>query len=203
LGAAIEAVSKRVKHSTPPEPFTRVVQRLRTGAIQATFFNHLSVPSGDKVVTLDPLEFATLVVTGFTSCAEFGSYAFVHPVIRRLPPEHHVAVEKGLLKTFGRVMPVLMTLSVVLSIGYAIRLGAVVDAANAIRWCSASVFVAALVSTIVFNVPINLATGQWNPQNPPRDWKKIRNRWEFFQGVRSWLLLAGFLLLCLAVAARH
>jgi hypothetical protein len=59
-------------------------------------------------MTLDLLEFATLIVTGFTSCAEFGSYAFVHPVIRHLPPEHHVSVERGLLKTFGRVMPVLI-----------------------------------------------------------------------------------------------
>jgi hypothetical protein len=33
-------------------------------------------------MTLDLLEFATLIITGFTSCAEFGSYAFVHPVIR-------------------------------------------------------------------------------------------------------------------------
>jgi len=42
----------------------------------------------------DLLEFATLIATGFTSCAEFGSYAFVHPVIRNLPPEHHLEVEK-------------------------------------------------------------------------------------------------------------
>jgi len=47
-----------------------------------------------------------LIVTGFTSCAEFGSYAFVHPVLRRLPPEHHILVEQGLLRTLGRVMPV-------------------------------------------------------------------------------------------------
>jgi hypothetical protein len=46
---------------------------------------------------IDLLEFIGLVITGFTSRAEFGSYAFVHPVIRRLPREHHVSVEKGLL----------------------------------------------------------------------------------------------------------
>ena len=56
---------------------------------------------------MEILGFITLVITGFTSCAEFGSYAFVHPVIRQLPPEHHIRVEQGLLKTFGRVMPVL------------------------------------------------------------------------------------------------
>jgi hypothetical protein len=60
---------------------------------------------------LDVLGFAALTVGGFTACAEFGSYAFVHPVIRRLPPSHHLQVEQGLLRTFGRVMPVLMTLT--------------------------------------------------------------------------------------------
>ncbi len=154
-------------------------------------------------MSLDLLEFATLIVTGFTSCAEFGSYAFVHPVIRLLPPEHHVNVEKGLLKTFGRVMPVLMTLCPILSISYAIQVNAAGGGANPIRWLSALVFVGALVCTVIFNVPINLATGRFNPQDLPQNWKATRNRWEFFQGIRSWLLFVGFLLLCLAVATRH
>jgi hypothetical protein len=67
-------------------------------------------------MTFDLLEFATLIIAGFTSCAEFGSYAFVHPVIRNLPAEYHVEVEKGLLKTFGRVMPILMMLCPILSV---------------------------------------------------------------------------------------
>lgn len=148
---------------------------------------------------MDVLAFAALVITGFTSCAEFGSYAFVHPVIRRLPPEHHVRVEQGLLRTFGRVMPVLMTLSVVLSLSYAIHLSAEASTARLVRWASAASFVLALVSTIVFNVPTNLATGRWTAENPPENWKETRNRWEFFQGLRSWLLLLGFVLLCLAI----
>ena len=32
--------------------------------------------------------YLSVVVTGFTACAEFGSYAFVHPVLRRLPAEY-------------------------------------------------------------------------------------------------------------------
>ncbi len=68
---------------------------------------------------VDVLGFVVLVVVGFTACAEFGSYAFVHPVIRQLPPEHHVAIEKGLLRTFGRVMPPLMVASMGLAIANA------------------------------------------------------------------------------------
>ena len=148
---------------------------------------------------MDVLGFLALAVTGFAACAEFGSYAFVHPVIRRLPPEHHVRVEQGLLKTFGRVMPVLMTLCVILSISYAIKMNGVEGTARIVRWASAFSFTAALISTIIFNVPINLATGKWDADRPPEDWKRTRNRWEFFQGLRSWLLLVGFVLLCLAM----
>jgi uncharacterized membrane protein len=64
---------------------------------------------------------------------------------------------------------------------------------------AADSFVVALVSTIIFNVPINSATGKWSVENPPENWKETRNRWEFFQGLRSWLLLIGFVLLCLAI----
>ncbi len=142
---------------------------------------------------MDVLGFATLAVGGFTACAEFGSYAFVHPVIRRLPPSYHIEVEQGLLRTFGRVMPVLMTATLALGVA---------NAANAAgqggpagwRWAAAAAYIAALTSTVIFNVPVNLATGRWDPRHPPENWKQTRNRWEFFQGLRSWLLLAGFVL---------
>ena len=68
---------------------------------------------------MDYSTFGILMLTGFTACAEFGSYALVHPILRNLPPKYHIQVERGLLKTFGRVMPVLMTLCVIAS--YRIR----------------------------------------------------------------------------------
>ncbi len=148
---------------------------------------------------MDILGFIALTITGFTSCAEFGSYAFVHPVVRHLPQDHHIRVEQGLLKTFGRVMPVLMTLCVILAVSYAVMLNDSEGTARITRWAAAVSFIAALVSTIIFNVPINLATGRWDADNPPEKWKETRSRWEFFQGLRSWLLLIGFVLLCLAM----
>src|SRR5260370_1586108 len=123
--------------------------------------------AGDDAEAMDLIGFAVLVVTGFTSCAEFGSYAFVHPVIRHLPSEHHLFVEKGLLKTFGRVMPLLMTLSLILSLSYAIELRTQGGTASLVRWASAASFLLALISTIIFNVPVNLATGRWDPEHPP------------------------------------
>ena len=117
---------------------------------------------------MDVLGFATLAVGGFTACAEFGSYAFVHPVIRRLPPEYHLQVEQGLLRTFGRVMPAAMTLTVALAIAGAVQAGGHGGPVGW-RWAAAGAYIAALTSTVIFNVPINLATGRWDPQHPPED----------------------------------
>jgi uncharacterized membrane protein len=147
------------------------------------------------------LGFFTLFIVGFTGCAEFGSYAFVHPVIRRLPVEHHLAVEQGLLRTFGRVMPLLMTGSAVLAIAHASSGGG--NGGPAVwRWAAAVSLIIALISTIIVNVPINLSTGKIDPAAPPANWQSTRNRWEVFQGVRSWLLVIGFAFLCIGFAFR-
>ncbi len=143
---------------------------------------------------MDLLTFATLSVTGFVACAEFGSYAFVHPVLRRLPTVERITVEQGLLKTFGRVMPVGMTLCLVLGITLASSSGDT----RPWSWAAAAAFAASLAFTIIINVPINLATGRWDPQHPPAGWEDNRGRWELGQGIRSWLLLVGFLLVCAA-----
>lgn len=148
---------------------------------------------------MDVLGLATLATAGFVACAEFGSYALVHPVIRRLPPTTHLTVEQGLLRTFGRVMPVGMTLCVVLAMANAAS-GGGEGGPQLWRRLAAAAFALALASTIAFNVPINLATGRWDAQNPPSDWKETRNRWERFQGLRSWLLLIGFVLVSVGFA---
>lgn len=144
---------------------------------------------------MNVLAFVTLVVVGFVACAEFGSYAFVHPVLRRLPAEHHIAVEQGLLRTFGRVMPVGMTLAPVLAASTA----ASGTTTGWLATASAVCLGAALLTTIAVNVGINRDTGRWDTQQPPDDWRQTRHRWELFQGIRSWLLLVGFGLLAAAV----
>ena len=146
---------------------------------------------------MDALAFATLAVTGFVACAEFGSYAFVHPVLRRLPATERIRVEQGLLKTFGRVMPVGMPLSLILAIAFATR----ATGASPWTWVAVAAFATATLTTLIVNVPVNLATGTWDPEHPPKDWQATRARWERFQGIRSWLLLAGFLLVCVANTA--
>jgi uncharacterized membrane protein len=142
----------------------------------------------DKDERMGLLSTAAVTVSGFTACGEFASFAFVHPVVRRLPPEHHLTVEQGLLDTFGRVMPILMPATGLLSLLHASRVE------RPAAWAAVACNAAALACTVAVNVPINKATATWDPAHPPQDWKQVRDRWERFQAVRSPLLLLGFFL---------
>ena len=45
-----------------------------------------------------------------------------------------------------------------------------------------------------------LRTGRWQSIDNQPDWTRMRTRWHVFQGVRSILLLAAFILLAIEVA---
>lgn len=96
-------------------------------------------------------------------------------------------------------MPVLMTGSTGLAITHASIPGGH-GGPVLWRWLAAISLISALVSTIIVNVPINLATGRLDPAAPPADWRSTRNRWEVFQGLRSWLMVIGFTFTCVGFA---
>ncbi|MCG7309883.1 anthrone oxygenase family protein [Brachybacterium sp. ACRRE] len=136
---------------------------------------------------------ATVLVTGFVGCAEFSSVAFVHPVARRLPLESRVILEKGLLRTFGRVMPVGMTLAPILAGLLAAREG------GALLVVASAVLALALLVTILGNVPVNVRTGRITTSTAPDGFEAMRSRWEVLQAVRGSLQILGFVLVVLGV----
>jgi Domain of unknown function (DUF1772) len=96
-------------------------------------------------------------------------------------------------------MPILMPVSVILTLSFAVFTKELGTIELAGRFTSAGMFTLATIITIRYNVPINKVIKQWDADNPPTDWKEIRKRWMFFQSIRSWLLLSGFVLLCFSV----
>jgi Domain of unknown function (DUF1772) len=100
-------------------------------------------------------------------------------------------MQQGMLRTSGRVMPVLLPLTSVL-----IVLTAVVAPAGPQRvlWVVAAVAAAALIAfTLTVNVPINKRTLTWDAEHPPEGWRADRHRWHTYQGVRAVLLAVWFL----------
>jgi uncharacterized membrane protein len=54
-----------------------------------------------------------------------------------------------------------------------------------------ALFVCALVITLMVNVPIDNQIRAWTVSTLPADWAEIRNRWEFYHGLRTLVSIAA------------
>ncbi|HZB33248.1 MAG TPA: anthrone oxygenase family protein [Streptosporangiaceae bacterium] len=131
-----------------------------------------------------------LVLCGWLVGAESASWALLQPVVARLDDTPQIKMQQGMLRTFGRVMPIALPLTSVL-----IVITAVVAPAGAPRlvWVIAAIAAAVLIAfTLTVNVPINKRTLTWNADHPPEGWQADRHRWHTYQGIRVLLLAVWF-----------
>ena len=139
-----------------------------------------------------------LLLSGWLAGAESASWALLQPVVARLEDTPQIRMQQGMLRTFGRVMPILLPVTSVL-----IVLTALVAPAGAPRvlWVVAAVAAAVLIAfTLAVNVPINKRTLTWDAEHPPEGWRADRRRWHTYQGVRAVLLAVWFLCAVAAVS---
>ena len=54
-----------------------------------------------------------------------------------------------------------------------------------------ALLVASTATTLSVNVPIDGQIQGWTVATLPADWERVRNRWEFYHGLRTALTLAG------------
>src|SRR5699024_7027378 len=142
---------------------------------------------------MDAIELAAVLVTGFFGSAEFGSATLVHSVIRRLSTDAQLAMEKGMLTSFVRVMRVWMMIATALAIIIAIN--------NPISWLTSAAirFFLSLTATRIGNVPINPRTARISAATAPAGFIAMRRRWDVFQIARASLQLLGFVLVTIGV----
>jgi Domain of unknown function (DUF1772) len=138
-----------------------------------------------------------LVLSGWLAGAESASWALVQPVVARLDDTPQIRMQQGMLRTFGRVMPILLPLTAVLILATAIVSP---SAPVQVVWVIAAAAAAVLIIfTLAINVPINKRTQSWDADHPPENWQQERTRWHTYQGVRAVLLAVWFL--CAVAAA--
>jgi hypothetical protein len=78
------------------------------------------------------LSTVVLLLTGWLAGAESASWALLQPVVARLEETPQITMQQGMLRTFGRVMPILLPLTSVLIVVNAVL------APAARRGCSGS-----------------------------------------------------------------
>jgi hypothetical protein len=115
-----------------------------------------------------------LLLSGWLAGAESASWALLQPVVARLDTTPQIRMQQGMLRTFGRVMPILLPLTSVLIVVTAVLAP---SGAPRLLWVVAAVVAVVLVAfTLIVNVPINKRTLTWDAEHPPEDWRNERSR---------------------------
>ena len=144
------------------------------------------------------LEILALLAIGWVSGAEIGSWFGIQPIVEKLPYEQQVNLEQAMLKSFGRVMPIIMPFSSVVVIMLAIFSRNDTSTVMWLRIMAAICIAITIVTTLTINVPINNLTAKWQMAGNFEKWTSMRNRWHLFQGIRGGLFLVSFVLLAVA-----
>ncbi len=58
-----------------------------------------------------------------------------------------------------------------------------------------ALFVVALLITLLVEVPLDLQFEQWTTATLPANWKQLRDRWEWYHFLRSWISVLGLAML--------
>lgn len=149
------------------------------------------------------LEILALIAIGWISGAEIGSWFGIQPIVAKLPYDQQVYLEQAMLKSFGRIMPIVMPFSTVVVILLAILSRNETNVIVWLRVVAALCIAITIVTTLIINVPINNLTAKWELTKSFENWTQIRNKWHLFQGLRGGLFLLSFMLLVIASTAQH
>ena len=84
-----------------------------------------------------------LVLSGWLAGAESASWALLQPVVARLDDTPQIRMQQGMLRTFGRVMPVLLPLTSALIVATAVLAP---TGAPQVLWLVAAIAAAVLIA---------------------------------------------------------
>lgn len=145
------------------------------------------------------LGIVTATVAGIMVGVEFGVSIFVNPIMLRLPigPSIEARADGG--RVLGRVMPFWYIASLIFTAGLAAATWGTAAAGAAIA--AAILLVLSVVMSITLLVPINNRSKNWTADNHPDDWREQSHRWDRLHYARVAIIVAGFVLILVALAA--
>jgi uncharacterized membrane protein len=140
-----------------------------------------------------------LVLVGVLAGEEFIVRWGVQPAIAALPDDAHVSTRIALVRSLKVVVPIVMVPAVLASVAVLVAAGA--GAGLGWRIAAMTALVVFVLASFLGTVPINIGVNDWDPANPPADWKDVVRRWERIDVLRSSAAAVAFVLFTIALVA--
>ena len=144
------------------------------------------------------LWFVSLILVGLVAGAFLATQLGQVRVQNTLGARDFTLVKHSFEVALGGVMPALVIaagLSIVPLVFVAYPAGALQLTFVALALL---LWAAVIVTTLIYNAPVNRLAAQWDPSAPPAEWEALRDRWHRGQTLRTPVAIAAYASLVLA-----
>ena len=137
-------------------------------------------------------QFVNVLLFALVMGVFWGTWFSLSRSIDAIRPETFLEVGHTMIANLGGPMSILMPAALISSVLLLIvlfrqRAGAAFN----LELAGLALMIAALVVTLVVNVPIDYQINQWTTSSLPADWTATRDRWELYHTIRTFVSIAA------------
>ena len=150
------------------------------------------------------IEWVTGILLVLVTGVFWGTWFALSRSMSELPPGTFIVIGKEIMQNVALTMSIIMPASIV---GLVVLLIGSWKIKSVYFYCMGAaliLFIAALIITLVVEVPIDNQIRTWTAATIPADWENIRDRWEWFHTARTFasLVCSSFFLIGLLSKTR-
>jgi uncharacterized membrane protein len=146
-------------------------------------------------MTLKIWEIVSILLSALVGGMFWGPWVGLSRSIATFKPEVFLAIGHRMGRNFAAIMPILMPAALLAIVPVLLLARNVRPELFNLFLAGQSLFVLALLVTLVIEVPIVNQIRTWTPAALPDNWQQLRNRWAAFHVVRVVAAITGLALL--------
>lgn len=159
-----------------------------------------SLANGDVIEarssrTLRLWQFVSILLCALVTGVFWGTWLGLSRSMAALTPETFLAVGHAMIANLGTVMAILMPAALLVTLPVLVLLYRGRSRAFYPVLAGFALFVVELLVTLIVEVPIDQQIETWTLTTLPANWQALRDRWEWFHALRSWVSVASLALL--------
>jgi uncharacterized membrane protein len=136
-----------------------------------------------------------ILVTGLF----WGTWFSLSRTMYELSPEIFIAIGKQIIKNVALPMSIIMPASIIGLLTLFIRSWKTKSIYFYCIFITLLLFIIALIITVAVEVPMDNQIKTWSAATRPFNWQYIRNRWEHYHTIRTFVSLSGMVFFLVAI----
>ena len=140
-------------------------------------------------------QFINILLSALVTGVFWGTWLGLSRSMASLTPETFLTIGHAMIGNLGTIMALLMPAAMLATLPVLWLLYRRRSKALYPTLAGLALFIVALLITLLVEVPIDNQINEWTVATLPANWEQLRDRWEFFHVIRSWVAVAGLALL--------